>query len=177
MKKVLLLIVVAAALGTGVFLFIAKHFKQQQIESRVNELGALIRTCSGATRVPLERNWWAGSMAPAEVDIPQADYKPGVSFGRQEWFGMWQELASEAGSNMVRKIEDLQVGAVLPDLRAAGVDPTPVTWTWHQGVPGEWGERINMGSLWVYEHADWKISRLELLSRTENVEPPVADPK
>ena len=58
-----------------------------------------------------------------------------------------------------------------------GHDAIPTTWTWHQGVPGEWGERVHMSAIWLYENDQWKIARLEELSKTLNVEPPTLDPR
>ena len=44
-------------------------------------------------------------------------------------------------------------------------------------TPGEWGERVQMSAIWIYEADQWKIAKLEELSKIDGVEPPMIDPK
>jgi len=176
MKKAVLLLLVAAVVGTAGFMAMVNYFKGKQIESRVNELAGLIRNMSGATQTALDRNWWAGEMPPTEYDFDPSEFIDGVSMGRQEWLRHWEDDAASGGGNLVRVVEDLVIGDTLREEKWAGQDATPVTWTWHQGVPGEWGERVKMRAVFVSETQDWRIRLLEFHGRTE-ADPPVVDPK
>lgn len=177
MKKVVLLILVACVAGTAAFMFAANYFAKQQIESRLRELGKKIRYMGESDRTGLSRNWWATMMPPTDDVIPEAEYRADRTHGRHEWFSAWVALGQEAGGKLECNVENLVIGESVSDARFNGATAVPVTWTWHRGVPGGWGERVAMSAMFVYEADLWKIARLEERTAPADAEPPVIDPQ
>lgn len=177
MKKVVLLLLVAAAVGVAAFMAIANYFKEKQIATRIRDLGGMLNNVSGSTMVALDRNFWAGMMPPGEVDVPADEYVEGQTLGRIEWLQKWGDISSEGGGKMVRIVEDFQIGEPPANTRYAGLGATTTTWTWYIGVPGEWGEKIKMRAIWVYEQQDYRIALLQELDRQEVPEAPPANPR
>ena len=177
MKKAVLLLLVAAAVGVAAFMGIANYFKQKQIATRIRDLGGMLNNVSGSTMTALDRNFWAGMMAPGDIDIPADEFVEGQTHGRQEWFTKWQELSSEGSGKLVRVIEDFKIEEPPTHSRYAGLDATATSWTWHIGVPGQWGERVPMRAIWVYEQQDYRIALLQEGVPKEVPDAPPANPR
>ncbi|MHC5018732.1 MAG: hypothetical protein ACYTGX_01205 [Planctomycetota bacterium] len=177
MKKAVLLLLVAAAVGVAAFMGIANYFKQKQISTRIRDLGGMLNNVSGSTMTALDRTIWAGIMPPGDIDYPADEFVDGETHGRQEWFTRWQDLSSEGGGKLVRVVEDFKIEDPPTSSRYAGLDATTTTWTWHIGVPGEWGEKVPMRAIWVYEHQDYRIALLQAGPRREVPDSPPANPR